>query len=214
MNIYYNKFVEFLNQEDKDSSINYVLQLLDEQKITLEQVYMELLVPAQQTFFCQDVDKEICIWKEHTRTSIIRTILECTYPYVIERRKEINKVNDKVVILTPSEEYHEIGAIIVNHYFQLAGFNSQYIGANTPKNDILLAIKAYQPEYVALSVTNYYNIVITKQVVQEIRRLYPKVKIIIGGQAFLQQGAINQVDHDYYMTSADNVFDIAKEAAL
>lgn len=211
MNQYFEKFVEYLNQEDKDSSVNYVLKLLDEKLLTLEQVYLELLVPAQNSFVCKEEDKEICIWKEHSRTSIIRTILECTYPYVIERRKSIKKVNKKVVIFTPSEEYHEIGAIIVNNYFQLAGFNSQYIGANTPKSDIILAIKAYKPDFVAISVTNYYNIVVTKLIAQEIRKNYPEVKIIIGGQAFLQQGAINQVEHDYYMIKADNVFDIAKE---
>ncbi len=211
MNQYFEKFEEYLSQEDKDNSVNYVLKLLDEKLLTLEQVYMELLVPAQHTFVCKEEDKEICIWKEHSRTSIIRTILECTYPKVIERRKSINKIDKKVVIFTPSEEYHEIGAIIVNNYFQIAGFNSQYIGANTPKNDIILAIKAYKPDYVAISVTNYYNIVVTKLIAQEIRKQYPHVKIIIGGQAFLQQGAINQVEHDYYMIKAENVFDIAKE---
>lgn len=211
MNRYFEEFEKIISQEDKDSSVKYVMNILSEKLLTLEQVYMELLVPAQQTFFCKEEDKELCIWKEHTRTSIIRTILECTYPYVIERRNHIKKTNKKVVILTPSEEYHEIGAIIVNHYFQLAGFNSQYIGANTPKNDILLAIKAYKPDYVALSVTNYYNIVITKKVAAEIRKFYPDVKIIVGGQAFLQQGALDQVDHDYYLNKASDVYSFVKE---
>jgi methanogenic corrinoid protein MtbC1 len=211
MNSNYEGFIKLLDLEDKDKSVNYALELLKSKKVTLEELYLDFLAPALTTFVCQEKEKEICIWKEHTRTSIIRTILECTYPFVIERRNEIKKLHKKVVILTPSEEYHEIGAIIVNHFFMLAGFDSQYIGANTPKNDILMAVKAYQPDFVAISVTNYYNIVITKQITDGIKKNYPNVKIIVGGQAFLQHGAIDQISHDYYMQKASDVFMIAKE---
>lgn len=211
MNQKYEEFIKILNQEDKDKSVSFALGLLQSKSVTLEELYLDFLAPSLTSFVCLEQEKEICIWKEHTRTSIIRTILECTYPYVIERRNGIKKLNKKVVILTPSEELHEIGAIIVNHFFMLAGFDSQYIGANTPKNDILMAIKAYRPDYVAISVTNYYNIVITKQITDGIKNNYPNVLVIVGGQAFLQQGALDQITHDYYMEKASDVFMIAKE---
>jgi methanogenic corrinoid protein MtbC1 len=117
------------------------------------------------------------------------------------------------MVLCPSEEYHEIGAIIVNNFFLLAGFNSQYIGANTPKQDIIMAVKALQPDYVALSVTNYYNIVITKQITEAIKSQYPAVKIIVGGQAFRQAGAIEQVTHDIYLKNVQEIDAIFNKAS-
>jgi len=206
MNKHYDQFISLLDAENKDASIEFALSLLEKQEITLEELYLELLAPSLQLFSCQIADKDLCIWKEHTRTSIVRTILECSYPYVIEKRKQVNLNHKKVVVLCPSEEYHEIGAIIVNHYFLLAGYDSQYIGANTPKQDIILAVRAFKPDYVALSVTNYYNIVITKQITDAIKEAYPSVKVIVGGQAFLQQGALEQVKHDYYLQNVKDVY--------
>lgn len=206
MNKHYNQFISLLDAENKDASIEFALSLLEKQEITLEELYLELLAPSLQLFSCQIADRDLCIWKEHTRTSIVRTILECSYPYVIEKRKQVKLNHKKVVVLCPSEEYHEIGAIIVNHYFLLAGYDSQYIGANTPKQDIILAVRAFKPDYVALSVTNYYNIVITKQITDAIKDAYPTVKIVVGGQAFLQQGALEQVKHDYYLQNVKDVY--------
>lgn len=201
----YQKFLEVLDTEDKEKTTEYVLQLLSNHEITLEELYLEMLAPSLTQFVCPVKDKEICIWKEHTRTSIIRTILECSYPFVIERRKAITKRNKKVMVLCPAEEYHEIGAIIVHSFFLLAGYDSQYIGANTPKNDILSAVRAIRPDYIAFSVTDYYNVVVTKQVTEMIKTDFPEVKIIVGGQAFLQKGALDQVSYDYYLENVLNL---------
>jgi methanogenic corrinoid protein MtbC1 len=202
--MYFEEFTRLLDAEDKDRAIT-ALDLLAKKTMTLEDLFLQLLAPSLQLFSCPVADKDICIWKEHTRTSIVRTILECTYPFVIKRRQLVSAKNKKVVVVCPSEEYHEIGAIIVNNFFLLAGFDSQYIGANTPKHDILTAVKALKPDFLALSVTNYYNVIVTKQITEEIRTQYPEVKIIVGGQAFLQQGALTQVKHDFYLKNPEDI---------
>ncbi len=207
MSNYYQDFIALLDAEDKDRSVEFVLNLLENETMSLESVYLELLTPSLTNFQCKDPEREICIWREHTRTSIVRTILECTYPYIIKRRQNIPLKQSKIVVLTPSEEYHEIGPIIVNNFFLLAGYSSQYIGANTPKDDILKAMKALNPDYIAFSVTDYYNIVATKKVTDEIKRQYPNVKIILGGQAFSHKGALSDLVYDFHLTS---VYDIAK----
>lgn len=202
---YYKTFIEFLSQENRDASIEYALNLIKNQKITLEELYLQLLTPALTGFQCDDDDQEICIWKEHARTSIIRTILESVYSYVIERKKAVTSKNKTVMVLCPSEEYHEIGAIIVSHFFALAGYDARYIGANTPKKDIVSAVKALKPDMLAISVTNYYNVVITKKITEDVKSSYPKVKIIVGGQAFAHEDALNQVNYDYYLSDLTKI---------
>lgn len=210
---YYDEFIEILESENKDESLNYVLNLLNEKKITLEELYDELLAPSLTNFGCNLKDKEICIWKEHTRTSIVRTILECTYPYIIERRKTISPIKKKVLLFTPTDEYHEIGAIISTNYFLLAGFEAQYIGANTPKEDIISAVRVLNPDYIAISVTNHYNLVITKKITDELKESFPKVSIILGGQAFYQQNALESIKHDYILYNANEIIDFGKKVA-
>lgn len=210
MNQYYFDFINILEKEDKDQALIFVLDLMKNQQISLEELYEQLLGPSLWNFKCQDIDQKVCIWKEHTRTSIVRTILEATYFEIIRRKALVKPLNKKVVVFTPSEEYHEIGAIMAASYFSLAGYNGQYIGANTPKHDILSAIGVFKPDYVAISVTNYYNLVVTKQITKAIKEKYPSVKIIVGGQAFSQPDALEQVDHDYFLTSFQNIFELAR----
>jgi len=208
---YQEKFLNYLVHEDKQSAVEFAYQLLNEGTLTIEQLYLELLAPSLSKFYCIEEDEDICIWKEHFRTSVIRTILEMSYVFILKRLKEVKKINQKIVVLTPAFEYHEIGAIMNTHFMLLEGFDANYIGANTPKSEIIQAIRAYQPDYVALSVTNPYNLVITKQTTDEIRRFFPEVKIILGGQAFQDQKAMQSIAYDYILQSLDDLKTFAKD---
>lgn len=208
---YQETFLNYLIHEDKQSAVEFAYQLLNEGTLTIEQLYLELLAPSLSQFYCTEQDEDICIWKEHFRTSVIRTILEMSYVFILKRLKDVKKINKKIVVLTPAFEYHEIGAIMNTHFMLLQGFDASYIGANTPKSEIIQAIRAYQPDYVALSVTNPYNLVITKQTTDEIRRFFPEVKIILGGQAFQDQKAMQSIAYDYILQSLDDLKTFAKE---
>ena len=208
---YFKEFIQFLKEENKEKAVDYAYQLLKNQKVTIEELYLYLLAPSLSHFDCDSEDADICIWKEHFRTSVIRTILEMSYVFILERIKDQKKNNQKIVVLTPAFEYHEIGAIINTHFFILSGFDASYIGANTPKTEIIQAIRAYHPDYVALSVTNPYNLVITKQTTDEIKRFFPEVKIILGGQAFQNQHALSTMTYDYILQSLDDLKAFTKE---
>jgi MerR family transcriptional regulator, light-induced transcriptional regulator len=209
----FNTFLEILNQEKKDEAVQFAIHLLESGTLSIEELYIELLAPSLLFFQCRVEDEEICIWKEHFRTSIIRTILEISYTFILKRMHDIKKVNQKVVILTPAFEYHEIGAIMNAHLMLLEGFDAHYIGANTPKNEILSAIRAYEPDFIALSVTNPYNLVITKQITDEIRRFFPHVGIILGGQAFREPHNVESLKYDYILQSLDDLKKFRKRVA-
>jgi len=208
---YQETFFEYLAHEDKRSAVEFAYKLLNEELLSIEELYLELLAPSLSQFNCTEKDEDICIWKEHFRTSVIRTILETSYVFILKRLKNIKKIDQKIVVLTPAFEYHEIGAIMNTHFFLLEGFDANYIGANTPKSEIIQAIRAYQPNYVALSVTNPYNLVITKQTTDEIRRFFPEVKIILGGQAFHDRQVLQAIAYDYIFNSLTDLKTFAKD---
>ncbi|AUD62578.1 hypothetical protein BK010_02865 [Tenericutes bacterium MO-XQ] len=207
----YEQFLSYLKKEDKKQSVLYALSLLDQEKLTIEELYEQLLAPSLIFFECDVDDENVCIWKEHTRTSIIRTIIEASYPYIIKRKDQIKSLQKRVVVLTPSFEYHEIGAIMVSHLMLLQGFDAVYIGANTPKQDIISALRAYHPDYIALSVTNPYNIVVTQQICDEIKRFFPEIKIILGGQAFQDQAAMDKIQYDHFLADFKAIKTFADE---
>lgn len=208
---YLNDFMAILNTEDKEKAVQFAIQLLESETVDIKTLYMELLAPSLTHFFCTEQDEDVCIWKEHTRTSIIRTILEISYLFILKSMPKRKEHAKKIVVLTPAFELHEIGAIMNTHFMLLEGLNASYIGANTPKQEILSAIRAYQPNYIALSVTNPYNLIVTKQTTEDIRRFFPEVKIVLGGQAFNHFDLSLGITYDYLLQSYDDLKHFAKD---
>jgi methanogenic corrinoid protein MtbC1 len=183
----YDEFISYLNDEDKEKCVQFVLSSLQNQSVNVLALYDEILTPAMYADFCIEAEKEICIWKEHIRTSIVRTIIECAYPYIIEARNTRygSTFKGKAVVICPPGELHELGARMVADYFTLCGCSVTFVGANTPQDDIISAIKYVKPTYVGISITNYYNLVVTRRLVSQIKETVKEAsfRLILGGQA-------------------------------
>lgn len=204
----YDTFIRHLDDENKAAAVRHIRKLLSSGAVTLEELYLDFITPALNEFTCSHADEDICIWKEHRRTSIIRTILEISYLDVLEQKNDKLPGAPAVIVVCPEEEYHEIGAIIATQFFTLNGYEASYIGANTPKEQILKAVDAFKPDVLALSVTNYYNLITTKKTIQALRESYPDLTIAIGGNAFRGADARRQIDHDVYIDDLRSVDDL------
>lgn len=187
MNKYYEEFLEMLENENKEGCVNFALEKLEKGDVGIITLYSEILTPALNNMTCKLQDKNLCIWKEHVRSSIVRTIIECCYPYILKEKRKYNIKGEKgiVVVVCPPEEYHEIGARIVADFFVLKGYQAIFVGSNTPKEEFLSALKIVKPKYIALSITNYFNLISTKAIIEKIKEHSKEVKVIVGGSAFL-----------------------------
>jgi methanogenic corrinoid protein MtbC1 len=179
--------VKVLEDESKEKTLRFVISKLNTKELDILTLYNELLRPSLNNMSCEGPE-EYCIWKEHVRSSIIRLIIENCFSYVIKERDEKyggKPLDKKVMVLCPTEELHEIGPRMVADFFTLCGYEVTFVGANTPKSSFMSAIDIIKPDYIAISVTNYYNLVAAGKVISEIRERKPKdSKIIVGGRAF------------------------------
>ena len=187
MHPFYNEFFSYLEKKDKEKCVRLVLDGLSNSTLDVVTLYEKILTPALYSGFGGPDLQDVIVWEEHARTSIVRTIIECCYPFVIKERDEKyhSSPGGKVVVLCPPEELHEIGARMVADFFTLCGFEITFVGANTPRDDIVNAVRYFQPEYIAISITNVYNLVAARKVVRRIVELKDslKFKVILGGQA-------------------------------
>ena len=71
MHCLYEQIQSCLSQEDKHGCINIVLDELSNSRIDIVTLYKEILTPALREKYCPDSNKEICIWEEHVRTSVL-----------------------------------------------------------------------------------------------------------------------------------------------
>ncbi|MBD3255383.1 MAG: cobalamin-binding protein [Candidatus Lokiarchaeota archaeon] len=210
----YDEFIDYLDKEDKENCVKFVLDALENNKIDILTLYKELFEPSLNRFYCNVDEESLCIWKEHIRTSIIRTLIELCYPYILEERKKknIKKMNIKVLVGCPAEEYHDTGAKMIADMFTLYGFDAYFVGANTPREEIRDAINILKPKYIAISVTNYYSIMETEKAICLIRE-HTKFdgKIIVGGTAFLSNPNIfKQIGADLYLENYSQIKELAE----
>jgi methanogenic corrinoid protein MtbC1 len=186
MHPFLEEFVRHLDEENREKCVDFVLSKLDSKEIDVVTLFTEVLTPALNEMKKEGPEEEF-IWKEHIKSSIVRTVVECCYRYVIKEKKA--RFGDdsglKAMVLCPPEEQHEIGARMVADFFTLAGYDVTFVGANTPRDSFLSAIKIKQPRYVAISISNFYNILAAKKTIESIRVAAPEdVIIVVGGSAF------------------------------
>ncbi|KAB3525516.1 cobalamin B12-binding domain-containing protein [Alkaliphilus serpentinus] len=208
MNKFYHEFMKHIESEDKISSLNFVLNKLQNNEIDILTLYNELLAPALNTMTPHENERGF-IWKEHIRSSIVRTIIENCYPYVLRERDEKykKKNNQRVAVVCPTEEYHEIGARMVTDFFTLLGYNATFVGSNTPKEQFIEILESIHFDYIAISVSNSYNLIAARKTVDKIKEHPSATKIIVGGRA------IERKESNYKDIGADFYFSTFKDLA-
>ncbi len=214
---YYQEFMRHLEKEEKENSVNYIMQLISGRELDLVTLYNEILRPALYDIASNEKEQSITIGQEHIRTAIVRTIVECCYPFVIVERSlkfEPHQLNQKrVAIYCPEDEYHEIGPRMVEDFFALNGFETIFLGGNTPRENLFELMEDLQPDYVAISVSNYYNIVPAKRSIEFLRNKLSKVpKIIVGGYALEnKKNVAKDMGADMYLKTFEDIQALREE---
>ena len=211
----YGEFLEYLDNEDKENCINLITSKLDKKELDIPTLYKEILEPSLNAFYCDAEEEKMCIWKEHIRTSIIRTIIEICYLYILKERKEkgVKLLNQTILIGCPAEEYHDTGAKMIADIFTLYGFNAIFVGANTPREEVRDAINLLKPKFIGISVTISYNLVEAEKAISLIKQHTEfDGKIVVGGQAF-QNNPDNykKIGADILIRNFNEIEKLAKE---
>lgn len=209
----YEKVLASLQEEDKEKTLDICITALEEKDISIVDLYESILRPALNHIIEEYPNDEDLIWREHVRSGIIRNIIESAYPYVFEERHiygETNKGN--VIVMCPEFEDHDLGARMVSDFFTIAGYNSTFIGAKTPRKTILKAVEIVSPKYLCISVTNYYNLVSVKKTIESIKTSTKnKITFLLGGSAFVSNPyAYKDVGGDYLLNSFQDIKDLSK----
>jgi MerR family transcriptional regulator, light-induced transcriptional regulator len=180
-------FMEALEREDKARCLELCLSWLRDGKIDVVGLHTSVLGPALNTMSCTLDSGGWCIWREHVRSAIVRTVIENAFPYALaEQEAGGGRIGDAcAIVMCPEGERHELGARMVADFFTVAGYEALFVGSDAPRGDLLDGIRRVRPRYVAMSVTNFYNLVAAGKTVSEIRQsLGGGVSVLVGGRAF------------------------------
>ena len=88
-------------------------------------------------------------------------------------------------------------------FFELNGWESHFVGANTPIPEILGYIQETKPDLIGLSLSVYFNMPSLIKEIEAIRSNFKHIDIFVGGQAFRWGGVdlVKKYPATYYIES-------------
>lgn len=128
---------------------------------------------------------QISVAVEHLATSITSNLLNLIYPILFNQEK----TGQKVIVSCVANEYHQIGGRMVADIFELHGWNSYFLGANMPNDHLLDYVQENKPDLIAISMAIFSNLPILEKMLAALQNQFPKINIVIGGQAFRWGGS-------------------------
>lgn len=122
---------------------------------------------------------ELEIAQEHLATGITKRTLAAVYPLLIE---DAPVGGPRVVVAGVGGGLHSIGLRMVSDVLDAAGFETLYLGPDTPAEEVASAVVRYAPKLVALGVTMPLDVPELGRAVVAIAEADPTVSVMIGGR--------------------------------
>ena len=151
-------FHTLLLSEDRDACVRFAVEGLSENRISIPELYEGILGPCLAESEICDIGDMACIWHEHVRSGIIRTVIENCWPAVSRMAAQVEPKHAAVLVFCPEKEYHELGARMVADFFTLNGWKTGFAGANTPREQIRAAVMPERDALVAVSFIVYWTL--------------------------------------------------------
>jgi methanogenic corrinoid protein MtbC1 len=205
--VYYH-YLNALLEGNKAECVKIIADLLERNE-SVKDIYTKIFQKSMYRIGYLWEHNRTSVANEHRATKITESLLNLVYPKILETEKN----SKKVIITCIDKEFHELGPKIVSDYFELMGWNSIFLGANTPQDDILNLIKEEKPDLVGISNSFYINVARLLKMIEKIKAEFPEQEVIIGGQALDEEvtKSLSQFDKVHFISSLDVLEEFIKE---
>ncbi|NTV35407.1 MAG: cobalamin B12-binding domain protein [Anaerolineaceae bacterium] len=201
------KYLDALLQGDRKSASLLILDAADH-GVNVKDIYLNVFQPSQQEVGRLWQMNQVSVAQEHFCTGATQMIMSQLYPRIFATQKN----GRKLVATSVGGELHEIGVRMVTDFLEMEGWDTYYLGANTPAESILRIIEERQADVVAISATISFHVTKVAELVDQIRTatdLRP-VKIMVGGYPFnVASDLWQQVGADGYARNAQDAVAVA-----
>ncbi len=163
--------------------------------LSLRAIYLDVFQPALYEVGRLWERGAISVAQEHLATAITQGVLASIYAAVpVAPRKP-----QRAVVACLRGNYHEIGARMMADFLQSSGYDTLFLGANTPDDSLLELISQQRPEIIGLPSTMTSQVQGVQSTIMQIRGDFASFHptILVGGMAF------NAVDGLWKKVGAD-----------
>ncbi len=178
------RYVRHLLLGDRGAAIDSVLEAVAAGKISVQDAYLSVCLPAQREIGRLWHRNEISIAVEH----FVSAATQCVMSALFSNAKRATPIPKTVLCSAVSGDRHEIGLRCVSDFLALEGFRTIFLGADIPPDDIAAGVVEFEVDLVVLSATLFTQRRAAMDTIREIRALKcpPRhlVPVLVGGGAF------------------------------
>lgn len=152
--------------------------------VSVKEIYLQVFQSAQYEIGRLWQTNRISVAQEHYCTAATQLIMSQLYPHVFATAK-----NGRTLVATcVAGDLHEIGVRMVADFFEMEGWNTFYLGANTPHAGVIASLVERHADLLAISATISYHVEAVRALIHAVRQdpAVTNIKILVGGYPFNQ----------------------------
>jgi len=206
----YDEYLAGLLRGDRAACTRIVQDLLAA-GVPLKTLYTDLLGAALYQVGELWQSNRISVATEHLATAVTQSVMNDAATQTLFNHEPAGR---SLIVSCLTNEYHQVGGRMVADIAELKGWDTSFLGANTPLPDLLSFIDEKRPDVLALSAAFYTNLPNLRAAIEAVRGRYPLLPIWLGGQAFRWGGQELETEYPHvrvFHTLAD--FETALEQA-
>ncbi|MBN1813719.1 MAG: cobalamin-dependent protein, partial [Anaerolineae bacterium] len=191
-------YLDSLLVGDRQEASRMILEAV-ERGSAVKDVYLQVFQRTQREIGRLWQTNQISVAQEHFCTAATQLVMSQLYPYIFtgERRAR------RLVATCVGGELHEIGARMVADFFEMEGWDTYFLGANTPTESILHMVKEHRANILAVSATMTFHVERVRELIAAARQKELKARILVGGYPFnIAPGLWRNVGADGYAPDA------------
>ena len=173
------RYLEAQLAGDRRAALQVVMHEGFERGFSVRELQTGVVQAAQREIGHLWQQNRISIAQEHMATAISQVVMSRLF----EAAASEARIGRKVVVACVEGELHEFPARLVADALDLGGFDTRYLGANVPTDDLLKMLGTETPDLLALSVTMSFNAPALHAAVARVREAFPRLPILAGGHA-------------------------------
>lgn len=148
---------------------------------SVHSIYLHLLTPTQVEIGERWSRQEMNVAQGHLATHIILRQMERLRTLM----RSSERLHRRIVVSAVSGEQHVVGARMIADFLGADGWDVDFLGANTPSQDLLEFLEQRKPDVLAISVTIEEHLPSALKLVQTIRDSSAhQPRVLFGGRAF------------------------------
>jgi methanogenic corrinoid protein MtbC1 len=164
---------------DRPGMVTEALRAVDAGEIDIPVLYHDVLVPLMKRIGEGWQHGHLRIWEEHLASASVRTIVESLHPQVMALKAAGTPSGRSVLLACPPGEAHDLGLRMLADVFEVNGWTTYYLGADTPTIQIADAAAVLAVDLVVLASVTLFDQVQTRRVLDDLRTRAPDLRVLV-----------------------------------